>query len=88
MSANVSLESPTEEKYGSDFKSEYAHQEAAPKTALEAIGVRVVNRPEELASAESKQVGSAALAAALAKSSINPTSKESLTLYACCFITL
>jgi hypothetical protein len=89
MSANASLDSPTDEKYGADFKSEYAHQEAtAPKSALEAIGVRVVNRPEELASAESKQVGSAALAAALSKSAINPTSKESFTLYACCFITL
>ncbi|KAJ9123740.1 hypothetical protein QFC24_003514 [Naganishia onofrii] len=88
MSANASLDSPTDEKYGADFKSEYAHQEAtAPKSALEAIGVRVVNRPEELASAESKQVGSAALAAALSKSAINPTSKESFTLYACCFIT-
>ncbi|KAJ9107370.1 hypothetical protein QFC21_000820 [Naganishia friedmannii] len=87
MSANVSLDSPTEEKYGSDFKSEYAHQEVAPKSALEAIGVRIVNRPEELASAESKQVGSAALAAALSKSAINATSRESFTLYACCFIT-
>jgi hypothetical protein len=84
----MSFDSPTEEKYGADFKQEYAHQDATPKNALEAIGVKVVYDPTQLASADTKQVGSAALAAALSKSSINPRSRESFTLYACCFLTL
>ena len=84
----MSFDSPSEEKYAADFKQEYAHQDAVPKNALEAIGVKVVHDSTQLASAQTKQVGSAALAAALSKSKINATSKESFTLYACCFITL
>ena len=84
----MSFDSPSEEKYAADFKQEYAHRDATPKNALEAIGVKVVHDSTQLDAAETKQVGSAALAAALSKSRINPTSRESFTLYACCFLTL